>query len=62
MECYRPPFPNEIFSMLDLIKSLVAGKVVRDQSFLQEDPELMWVGIKKKFLFRMVNSTFRNEN
>ena len=32
--------PNEIFSMLDLIKSLVSGKVVRDPVFLQEDPQI----------------------
>lgn len=43
--------PNEIFSMLDLIKSLVAGKVVRDQSFLQEDPRINVGRNKEKISF-----------
>jgi len=43
--------PNEIFSMLDLIKALVSGKVVRDKDFLQEDAKIVVGRNKEKISF-----------
>jgi hypothetical protein len=33
--------PGEIYSLLDRVKSLVSGRVVRDQKILSEDPKIM---------------------
>jgi hypothetical protein len=33
--------PSEIYSLLDRVKSLVSGRVVRDEDILSDDPKII---------------------
>ena len=38
---HQASLPSEIYSLLDRVKSLVSGRVVRDKEVLSEDPEIV---------------------